>query len=385
MTDQTAVSGPERDNAGQTSTDLSSIIGAAMDDAGITGSVFAEAPADKAAPSADAKPQKDTSATPAAETAAAGETTDGKPSPEKTPKVAAERKTDDATGTKPPDHWDAQTRDAFGKLTEEGKQLFLKIEKGREAHYTRRNQELAADRKFASEVRSILTDDHRKQLQAAGMTEAQGIQRLVEYQDAYLKSPEGYVRWLVERSNLDPKQVFPELAGGQPAPSGQPQATQPVAQPAPQAHPQFNQLLEQVQTLSGWVMQTEEQRASSEVQRFRDAKDADGNPLHPHLDAVEQEMARLLSEDSKIVAIQSPADRLQRAYEVAVYADPALRTKIIDAEAQKRTAAQRRDADLKKAQNARSPVASPAQASPTSLTKTSLEDDITEAMRKAGL
>lgn len=381
---------PDTGSAGHDSgksTDLDSIVAAAIKDA---------SPEDAVPPARQGRkprtPKSDQAAPSEPQTAATGPETDKQEEADKPKPDAA---------SKFPGQWDAKTREAVSKLDPETQQLVVKLAKDAEVALTRKTQEYAEDRRYSQAVKGLITDEHRRQLQAAGLDEVGGIKRLLQYQDYALKEPKRYVRWFTSQAKIDPRELFPELAAGQPAPaaSGNP-APQPSPAASPQPRPQppepdphINHLLGRFDRLEQWAQQQEQARveyvetqALNEVARFRDAKDANGNPLRPYFDRVEEGMARMLQSDPVLVEKKAtdPVGALQDAYEAAVMLNPELRQAVLDSEVQKRSAAQRRTADIEKARAARSPVTGTAPIS-ASGRPGSIDDAVTAAMRQAGV
>ena len=78
-----------------------------------------------------------------------------------------------------PQDWRADQRERFAKLPDEAKSLVLEQYKDFQGGFTRKSQELSEQARYAEAVRSVITDDHRRQLSLAGMDEIGGIKRLV--------------------------------------------------------------------------------------------------------------------------------------------------------------------------------------------------------------
>lgn len=364
MTDTpVAVSGPTPSgNAGDSkaTAGLEKAFSAAFEKVDTSTATFAdEAPA---SPKTEATPVDDTAPEDAAPaTPETGKTTaeKGKAKP-KTPAEAAPKAQDQpASAMSPPAHWDAAKREAFGKLPPEAQKVVNDLARDLEAGFTRKSMEVADKVKFGESVRSLVTPAHRQQLQSAGMTEVDGFRRLLEYQDAFTRDPTGYVRWVAQQARLDPRQIFPQLAGG----DGRAPAAQ--QQPQPPADPQFLRLHETIQNLSQEVngfkrqqVDAQYRNAERSIANFRSATDESGQPKHPHFDKVEKQMDWILRSNPEILAIEDFEQRLKTAYDLAVYADPEIKTQLIDSEAERRLAEKARLADLNKAKRAQAPIKS---------------------------
>jgi hypothetical protein len=76
------------------------------------------------------------------------------------------------------------------------------------------------------------------------------------------------------------------------------------------------------------------------IDAFETAKDASGNPAHPHFERVAEAMIEIVQTDPRVRGMPDGPEKLQRAYDLAVWDDAALRQEIIDAETQRRISAQ---------------------------------------------
>lgn len=284
--------------------------------------------------------------------------------------------------TSAPAHWDAGKREAFGKLPPEAQKVLLDLSKGLEADATKKLTEAADDRKFATSIKSLISDGHRTQLQRAGMDEVGGIKHLLSLQDFASRDGPGYVRWVTQQMGLDPRQLFPQLAGGEPAEGIQP----------PPANPQYQQLSEAYQRLNGVVegfvrqqADTQNRSAARAIDGFRNAVDESGQPKHPHFAKVEADLIWILQSDPAIKAIDDLGERLRRAYDLAVYRDPELKNQIVDGEVQRRIEADRKAADLAKAKRARAPITTAAPVTPAATKPKSLHEATQHAMTSLGV
>lgn len=293
-----------------------------------------------------------------------------------------------STAMSPPAHWDAGKREAFGKLPPDGQKIVLDLAKASEAHLTRKSMELAEDKRFADGVRSLVTDDIRADMRAAGVDEVSGIKALLDLHRAYRSNPASYVRRVAVMSKLDPRSIFPELHGGQQADQGE----------QPPADPRFTQLQETIQALQGKVggfererqeaarrqQETLESAAGDVIAKFRTATDEGGGLAHPHFEEVKDEVAQLCATHPRLKNITDMGERLAQAYETAVYARPDLRSQIVETETQRKAAEARRQADVDKARRAQ-PAIKPTPGIASGKPKmNSLDDALSHAMRGIG-
>lgn len=282
----------------------------------------------------------------------------------------------------PPAHWDAQKREAFGALPPEAQKIVNDLAKGFEADHTRKTTELAEDRKFATNVRSLINDTHRQQLRSAGMDETAGIAHLLRLNDYATSNPEGYVRWVVENTGLDPRRLFPEYFAGQDEQQGY--------KPQQQYPAQSDETLRFLQTLASKVEGMERsgeqqivRQADRAIDRFKNDVDESGAARYPHFARVEPLMTELLT-TPKYQAIEDFGERLAKAYDAAVYMDPDVRTQIVDSDVQKRMRDEQAKADVAKARRAQAPV----RAAPTGAPRAkpnSIDDALSNAMSTIGV
>ena len=165
-------------------------------------------------------------------------------------------------------------------------------------------------------------------------------------------------------------------------PTQAPQQAAAPAQPATKTEPawvdpEIKALNERLASFENWKTQQEQerqaavQRAQQEqqqhrlgaVEKFGTEKGADGQPLRPHLDAVSEDMAALIGPIRAANPNLPDHDVLQQAYDRAVWGNPDLRAKMLDAQrvAQEKEAADKARA---RAQAAARAAVSPASASP---------------------
>ncbi len=301
--------------------------------------------------------------------------TASEPAPEAKPKAPVKTKAKEGkpVSTEPtaqpslaaPANWDANRKAAFDKLgAPEAKQAMLDMAKGLESDYTKKSTELANEARYAQAVRSLVTDEHRRQMAAGGFkSEVEGIAHLVKLNDWATKDFPGYVRWAVEQfSQGNPaaalRQIFPDAFTG--STEGQPGA-QPAPQPAidpriKQAYdPILRQIMAEVQGLKQGSQQAQERAADRVIANFRDETDEAGQAKRPHFAQVEQRMIGLLQTPG-FQNIEDMGERLQQAYDAAVALDPTIRKQVIDSEAQRRADELRKADEVARARRARAPI-----------------------------
>lgn len=386
MNDTPAVSSPEG-TAGEKSDALSRAFDAAVESVKPEGADFQPA----AMAEADEPKPKDTKTTETKPESTPSAKPDGKqPAKDGEKPTAAPSPASDALAA--PAHWDAARKEKFGKLPPEGRQLLLEMSKGMENDFARTKQEYTNDRKFAQGVRSILTDEHRAQMRAGGMrNEIEGIAHLIKLSDMASKDFPGYVRWAVlDQAKADPRQIFPEYftGGDQPKPAnGQQQQPQPARHEPSPIHPQVHDALRTVigrlDSIEQGNHQTVLRSADKAIERFKTATDEAGALRRPHFDRVYDAMVELLPTPA-YAAIEDFSDRMQKAYDAAVWMDPTIRTELVDSDVNRRLAEKMKADDLAKARVAKAPIKGQP-AGPVSAKPKSLEENIRNAMNLHGV
>ena len=228
--------------------------------------------------------------------------------------ATTEESTQSAGSAEAPQHWSEADRTMFGTLTQEAKDFLLRRHRDMEADYTRKTQENASAIKLGKAAIDVIDTDIATSLQMAGVDQGQFLKNLVGYHKLSMQDPVAFVRAVTRSLRLDPAQVWPT---GTPPAGGEGQ--QPAA-----ADPLSTRLA----AIEGRLTRDDQSRqqeavatAGRELLAFSGEKDAQGNLLRPHFEAVKQTMGRLMVADETL--------DLQQAYEVAVYRDPELRKTLV--------------------------------------------------------
>lgn len=223
-----------------------------------------------------------------------------------------------------PTNWPAEQREGFTTLPRETQEWLLSRDKDMVENYTRKTTELADLRKSAEEVTSVL-EPYRQQMELAGVSPSQAIQRLLAAQKFLETNPTEGIQWLANQYQVD-------LSGF-------------VKKDETYTDPDVKALRDELNQLKS-ERQLEQRRVQAEtttviqkqINEFKDSKNEDGTLKYPHFDKVKGIMAPLVNEGKSL------AD----AYETAKYTLPEIREHIA-AEAAKAAQAEA----LKKAEEAR--------------------------------
>ena len=202
-----------------------------------------------------------------------------------------------------PAHWSAQRRELFERADPEIQQAWL----DREAEYERGIQQKAQD---AATLRQAI-EPVRQLIHTRGMDEAAWIRQMAAYTTALEQDAAGVIRAVAQQYGVD----LAKLGGGQPDPDEF-------------TDPQVRELREQIQSLQRRIeesQQTAQQTQASQqvqmIEAFRSEKDASGNPLRPHFDAVLDDIM-VLAQGYR--GAGKPVPALAELYERAVRMRPEL-------------------------------------------------------------
>lgn len=206
---------------------------------------------------------------------------------------------------KPPVSWPQDKAEAWSKLDPDARDYILK----REAEVAKGFQTTAEKYKPLEEVDRLL-EPYKAKLEAEGLSPAQGIQRLLRAQDIMETKPLEGIMWLARSYGVTLGQLAAQ-------PAGQEQTQQPPIDPRVETLQQrLDRLESDAQTRAKQEAETFEQSLKSEVEKFR------ASPEHPYFEDVKTDMGSLLA--AGVVA------DLSEAYEKAVWANPATRSKVME-------------------------------------------------------
>lgn len=218
-----------------------------------------------------------------------------------------------------PEHWSDEDKGTFAALDPEGQAFLLRRHREMEADYTRKTQEIAEQRKAVEPLEKVLAP-HRALWQQYGLDDAGAISRLINAEQSLRANPVQGVLQIAASYGVKRDDLFPDD-------TTQSDYVDPQTQQLQQRIDQLENLLQQQGTNQ---YMTQQQAIQSQIDSFANAKDASGEPAHPHFSAVENRMAALIAAERQLGNQLS----LEDAYKQAVQLDPAIREQV--------TAAQRR-------------------------------------------
>lgn len=246
----------------------------------------------------------------------------------------AEGKAEQSDGTdavEPPDHWSAEERERFNAISDpEARRMVLDVRQSIERGYNRKFEDLAEERRQLSDWDKVFAPVDND-LKLAGVSRSQAVQRLLTAQQVLQKTPEQGIRWLAQQYGVDLDNMNPASHE--------------------EVDPQYAGLQQKIgsieSTVNGFLTQQQQaqvQAVQQQIEQFRSATDANGNPLHPHFEKVQAHMAAL--------AEKQPGADLDALYDQAVYAHPETRTAMLT-EREKAAKAEAEKAAKEKARKAR--------------------------------
>lgn len=158
----------------------------------------------------------------------------------------------------------------------------------------------------------------KQQLALAGISEGQYLKQIMTAADMLDANPVHGLKYFIRHYGIDPSSLID-------APG---QAPDPVR--------------EELETIKAHLAQQQQAEVTRQqaqlsfaIESFRNAKDAQGKALRPHLDAVQAELVPLIHAVRAQTPNLTPEQVLQEAYDRAVYANPQTRQLVSQTQAQK--------------------------------------------------
>ena len=219
-----------------------------------------------------------------------------------------------------PEHWSAEDRAVFDELPSAAQKSWLR----REKEYEKGIQKKAEESKALLEA----IGPYRDFLKMRGIDEPTAIRTWVAAQQILDTDPVNGLKFLIQQYGPQVASALKAEFGQQNEPSGK------------RDDPDVAKLRQEISVLRNQNKQIEtqyhterQQQAYQQVQNFREETDANGQPVHPFFDEVQDKMRGLL--------LSGSAQDLQDAYEQAVWTHPKYRESYAE---QQRKAAQQEEA-----------------------------------------
>lgn len=243
----------------------------------------------------------------------------------------------DGRSSGPPQHWPAEDQAMFAKLPKDGQDFLLRRHQQMEQDYTQKTQASATAVEFTKALAPIFEHPGIK----ASLASVEGrplhpVHAIQQWAGFHLRavSPDpneraGLLREMAQRLKLDPAAVF----GHSPPPG---LSEQDMADPAIKYFADhIGRSMQEINALKGELQRIQNdgnERQQQEtlrvtrwgIDQFADEKDARGQVVHPHFDAVLPQMLELFK--------ANPQRDLKEAYDTAVWMNPQLRQTFIQQE-----------------------------------------------------
>ena len=217
-----------------------------------------------------------------------------------------------------PKHWPKEEQEIFNAWDANVQHQVMDRYKAMEGDYTKKTQALAKYKKRNESLDEIY-GPFRDDFQRAGMDEVAATRQLLAAHKYLREDPQQALKWLAQSYGVDLKAVNDDTAIED-----------------EYADPQMKAMQQQIAQLQGTITNQQQQAQNMQKQEvqamidnFQTAKDADGNLKHPHFDVVQNQMSGLIS--------SGVAKDIESAYEMAVYANPETRAKVLDEQVKKTT------------------------------------------------
>lgn len=264
----------------------------------------------------------------------------------------------------PPVGWTADAKAEWSKLSPAIKAAVFK-----------RETEISnGGRQWSEERRRLdgLVAPIRERAARHGISEAEGIQRLVAAQDMLERDPHTAIAWLAKQYGVNLGTSGPQPAEGS---SRMEQGSAPPVYDPTAALAPVHQSLTAIQERFAAEDRRQGEMTQQLVEQFA------GSPEHPHFDAVHTEIMALIPQIKLAEPYAAHTDVLQKAYDSAVWANPVTRQAELDRRVSEATAARRTaNADeVAKARLAASSVRGAASGSPLPEAKNSIREELEAA------
>ena len=217
-----------------------------------------------------------------------------------------------------PKHWPKEEQKIFNAWDANVQHQVMDRYKAMEGDYTKKTQALAKYKKRNESLDEIY-GPFRDDFQRAGMDEVAATRQLLAAHKYLREDPQQALKWLAKSYGADLTAVNDDTATED-----------------EYADPQMKAMQQQIAQLQGTITNQQQQAQNMQKQEvqamidnFQTAKDADGNLKHPHFDVVQNQMSGLIS--------SGVAKDIESAYEMAVYANPETRAKVLDEKVKKET------------------------------------------------
>lgn len=243
------------------------------------------------------------------------------------------------SATTPPESWKPEARELFTKADPKLQEYILQRDREQQEGF-RKFKEQVQGKVQVADAFAQTVQPYLETMQAEGVTPIQAVASLLNMAHVMRKgTPQQKIQLLAQTA----RDFGVDLAALQQAPEAQPDPLAPIL-------PKLTALEQKLTSIEQARTQQEQAATTAKIEAFKNAKDDQGKPKYPHFDEVRADMAHLIqSERVAQIAQESGKDLLEVAYDMAVYANPAIRQKLL--------AAQQAKAEAERAARAREEAA----------------------------
>tara|TARA_A100001037_G_scaffold297227_1_gene318904 strand:- start:1280 stop:2317 length:1038 start_codon:yes stop_codon:yes gene_type:complete len=263
-----------------------------------------------------------------------------------------------------PTSWEEKDKEHFSKLPRELQEIVVSREKQRDEILDRNSEEAKKVQGTLQQYESIV-GPYRKSWQMQGMNDETALRQLLSLSDYATQNPAEFIKLLAKNNNIN----LDELMDSEYSYDDDLDDTDPA----------YNQMQQRLVALENHLAQQQNQAHQSNTQtaqnmidEFSSAKDENGNIKYPHFEKVKPMMGDLIQ--------SGRADNMEKAYDIAVWAEPEVRKLMMQQSSSKQKLESRKES-AKKAKRAAS---TNVKAKGTShVTKEATDESWEETMSKA--
>ena len=263
-----------------------------------------------------------------------------------------------------PTSWEEKDKEHFSKLPRELQEIVVSREKQRDEVLDRNSEEAKKVQGTLQQYESIV-GPYRKSWQMQGMNDETALRQLLSLSDYATQNPAEFIKLLAKNNNIN----LDELMDSEYSYDDDLDDTDPA----------YNQMQQRLVALENHLAQQQNQAHQSNTQtaqnmidEFSSVKDENGNIKYPHFEKVKPMMGDLIQ--------SGRADNMEKAYDIAVWAEPEVRKLMMQQSSSKQKLESRKES-AKKAKRAAS---TNVKAKGTShVTKEATDESWEETMSKA--
>lgn len=212
-----------------------------------------------------------------------------------------------------PSTWRAEAKAEWSTVSQKVREEIVKREKDIHKGLSQLQAEYKQVKAYADQIEPVLRNRTASLVQNYGSL-GNAVDQLFKLSDFANQNPRGFVEWFSKQNNLD-------QMGGDEQATADPELDQ--------LRQTVNGLQSQLQQVQGYTQHQQITSIASDIQRYAEEKDASGNPLRPHFEAVRPQIMREIGVLKTEMPGASHRAILEKAYEHAIYLNPETRESII--------------------------------------------------------